>query len=165
LRGARGLRGILGGHITIQANGPSCTCGNRGCLEALIGAAALRRTVQEALLAEPSSLLRAGVGDPQHLFEAKAAGDPLAQALVTRFTGQLGAGIVSMIHTYDPDVVILGGGITHASAHFLTQVQAYVDEHAWTLPRKRVKVLLAQLGDAAALFGIAALIGAPTLLH
>ena len=165
LRGAQGLRGILGGHITIQADGPPCTCGNRGCLEALIGAAALRRAVQEALLAEPFSLLRAGSGDPQHLFEAKAAGDPLAQMLVMRFSGQLGAGIVSMIHAYDPDVMILGGGITHASAHFLTQVQAYVDEHAWTIPRRRVKVLPAQLGDAAALLGLAALIRDPALLR
>jgi glucokinase len=165
LRGSRGVGGILAGHITVQVDGPSCTCGNRGCLEALIGTAALTQAIQEALRSEPSSLLRDSPADPQQLFRAAAAGDALASILVERFTRHLGAGIVSLIHTYDPDVVILGGGILHASAQFLPGVQAYVDTHAWTLPRRRVKVVSAQLGDTAALLGIAALIQDPTMLR
>lgn len=159
LRGARGLSGILGGHITVQVDGPRCSCGNCGCLEAL--AEAIRRERQDA----PTSLLWHGPATPHALFEAHAAGDALAQMLVARFSRHLGAGIVSLIHVYDPDMVIVGGGLMQSSAHFLEGVQTYVDTHAWTLPRGRVRVVPARLGDTAALLGIAALIQNPAALQ
>jgi glucokinase len=165
LRGARGLRGILGGHITVQVDGPVCTCGNRGCLEALIGTAALVGTIRQALADEPSSVLARGSATPRELFEAHAAGDFLAERLVARFSAHLGAGIVSLIHVYDPDVVIVGGGIMQSSAQFLAQVQMYVDTHAWTLPHARVRVVPAQLGDRAALLGVAAYIQDQSVLQ
>lgn len=165
LRGARGLRGILGGHITVQADGPTCSCGNRGCLEALIGTASLTEAIRQGLAEEPSSLLARVPATPRSLFEAHASGDALAGRLVARFSTHLGAGIVSLIHAYDPDVVIAGGGMMQASAHFLAQVQEYVDIHAWTLPRARVKVVPALLGDTAALLGIAALIQDQSVLQ
>ena len=127
LRGPRGVGGILAGHVAVQIDGPVCTCGNVGCLEA------------------------------QRIFEAAAAGDAPAQALAQRFATYLGAGIVTAIHAYDPDVVVLGGGVMHSFAPFLPDVQAYVDAHAWTVPRGRVRVVPAALGDAAALIGVAAL--------
>ena len=164
LRGARGVSGILGGHITVQVDGPLCTCGNIGCLEALIGTFALRQAIQDALATGRPSSLRDGPGEPQHLFAEAANGDELAQEIVARFATHLGAGIVSLIHAYDPDVVIIGGGMIQASAQFLPQVQEYVDTHAWTMPRGRVRVLPAQLGDAAALVGITAFIQDNTLL-
>jgi glucokinase len=67
------------------------------------------------------------------------------------------AGVVSLIHAYDPDLVVLGGGIAEASAQILPALQRYIDEHTWTLPRGRVRAARAELGDTAALLGIAAL--------
>lgn len=164
LRGKRGLGGILGGHITVQTDGPYCSCGNKGCLEALIGTDALTKAVQNGLHHDPSSLLRDGPGDPEHLFQAGKAEDPLAQRLIARFSNHLGSGIVSLIHAYDPDIVILGGGMMQAFTQFLVSVQTYVNAHAWTLPRERVKIVPAQLGDAAALIGIAAYMQHPDML-
>ena len=163
LRGERGVAGILGGHVTIQTDGVLCSCGNKGCLEAYIGTEALQAEMRAALLTGQETLLHNASGTPQNLFAAAANGDALAQQIVRRFTISLGAGIVSLIHVYDPDRVLIGGGIAHAAAHFLPAVQAYVDTHAWTIPRQRVQLVPALLGDAAALFGLAAWLENPSL--
>lgn len=156
LRGPHGLAGILGGHVTVQLDGPPCTCGNIGCLEALIGTQALHRAVREALSRGCSSILDDTSLSPQHIFAASAAGDPLAQDIVQRFTKQLGAGVVSLIHAHNPDLVVLGGGMVGAAAQFLPAVQAYVAAHAWQLPAAQARVTTTELKDTAALVGAAA---------
>lgn len=169
LCGPRGVGGILAGHLTIQAGGPACTCGNIGCLEALIGAAAFVRAAHEALdiaafgSGRPSALRREGL-DPRAIFAAAGEGDDLACAMADRFAAYLGAGVVTMIHAYDPELVVLGGGMIGGAECFLPAVQAYVERHAWTLPRGRVPVVPAALGDAAALIGVATLARGVALL-
>ncbi len=158
LRGPRGVGGVLAGHATVQVDGPVCTCGNVGCLEAVIGTAGFVRLAGAALARDTSpSALRQAPRTPQHIFEAAARGDALASALTQTFATYLGAGIVTAIHAYDPDIVVLGGGMMHSFAPFLPSVQAHVDAHAWTVPRGRVRLVPAALGDAAALIGVAAL--------
>jgi glucokinase len=158
LRGPRGVGGILAGHVGVQIDEPACTCGNVGCLEALIGTAGFLRLADEALARDRApSALRQTPLTAQRIFEAAAAGEAPARALAQRFATYLGAGIVTAIHAYDPDVVVLGGGVMHSFAPFLPDVQAYVDAHAWTVPRGRVRIVPAALGDAAALIGVAAL--------
>ncbi len=158
LRGPRGVGGIFAGHATVQVDGPPCTCGNVGCLEAVIGTAGFVRLADEAVTRDPSpSVLRHASRTPQHIFEAAARGDALASTLTHTFATYLGAGIVTAIHAYDPDIVVLGGGMMHSFAPFLPCVQAYVDAHAWTVPRGRVRIVPAALGDAAALIGVATL--------
>lgn len=159
LRGPHGLSGILGGHITVQIDGPRCTCGNVGCLEALIGTGALINEVTEALARGRRSTLREiplSSLSPQQIFAASAAGDVLAQEIVQRFTQYLGAGVVSLIHAHDPDLVVLGGGMSAAAEQFLSEVQAYVHSHTWTLPGLEARVTTSELRDAAALSGVAA---------
>lgn len=163
LRGRRGVAGILGGHVTVQIDGPACSCGNVGCLQALIGAAGVVDSAQRALATSHSSVLRGRPLSPQGIFAAAAGGDQLAQGEVERFASCLGAGIVTLIHAYDPDIVVLGGGLSQAWPQFLPDAQAYVDTHAWTIPRRRVRVVPSMLGDAAALVGVAALAGASDL--
>jgi glucokinase len=157
VRGDRGVFGILGGHFTVRMGGPRCTCGNIGCLEAMIGSSALAAAARSQLASGTPSLLRPDAIDPQRIFEAAAEGDAVAGAVVHDFTEALGAGIVTLIHAYDPDVVVLGGGIMGSAAQVLPAVQAYVDTYAWTIPRGRVRVTPAVLGDAAALVGAAVL--------
>jgi glucokinase len=157
LRGPRYVAGILGGHLTVQADGPQCFCGNVGCLEALIGTHGLQQMYHDLSTGGRPSILHDTLPTPLDLFQAAAAGDPLASDIVHMFTQRLGAGIVNMIHAYDPDIVILGGGFMRSFDQFLPRVQAYVDAHAWTIPRERVAIVPATLGDAAALVGIAEL--------
>jgi glucokinase len=161
LRGTRGTAGILAGHVTVQVDGPRCTCGNIGCLEALIGTAGLIRAARETLAGGHASVLRRADLEPRHIFEAAAEGDEPAQELVQRFARHLAAGVVTLIHAYDPDIVVLGGGLAARSEQFLPFVQEYVDAHAWTVPRGRVRVVPAVLGDSAALVGIADLMRNP----
>jgi glucokinase len=159
LRGPRGLSGILGGHITVQVDGPPCTCGNIGCLEALIGTTALVREATEALTCgRPSRMQETPLSSlsPYHIFSASAAGDELAQEIVQRFARHLGAGVVSLVHAHEPDLVVLGGGIVASAEQFLPAVQAYVHAHTWTLPGMEAKIATAELHDAAALSGVAA---------
>jgi glucokinase len=157
LRGPRGVSGILSGHMTIQAGGPRCTCGNVGCLEALIGTPALVEKARSVLLIDDSSVLHNQPLTPQHIFDAAANGDAAAQEVVHYFAENLAAGIVSMIHAYDPEVVVLGGGLARSTPLFLPTISAYIQEHAWTIPRGRVRIVPALLGDMASLIGVAEL--------
>ncbi len=154
LRGKQGTRGILGGHITIARDGERCSCGNTDCLELYIGVTGWLRHIQQLLPTQPS-LLQEHPLDPPRVFAAAAEGDALAQSAVQQFTRDLSTGIVSLIHAYDPDLVIIGGGVAHASEHFLSTVQASVNERSWTYPRARIPVVVAQRGDVAALLGAA----------
>jgi glucokinase len=164
LRGTRNVAGILGGHLTVQVEGPPCSCGNTGCLEALIGTQALQQLWYDLRSTACSTPQPEALPTPQQIFEAAAVGESRATGVVARFSQCLGAGIVNMIHAYDPDIVVLGGGLMHAAEQFLAQVQTYVDAHAWTIPRGRVRLVPAALGDGAALVGIAALARSPELL-
>jgi glucokinase len=83
--------------------------------------------------------------------------DPLAMFAFDRWTQRIGAGLVTLIHAYDPDVVVIGGGVMHASATILPPIQRYVDTHAWTWPKGRTLVRASALGDDAALIGAAAM--------
>jgi glucokinase len=158
LRGAYGLAGILGGHISVQADGPPCNCGNRGCLEAFIGTTALVEAAKQYIVIySQSQLAHTQPLTPYAIFHAAANGDEPAQILVQRFTHYLSVGIVSLIHAYGPDIVVLGGGIMGASSQILLPVQRYVAQHCWTQLAQRVRITAATLGDTAALLGVASL--------
>ena len=155
--GPRGTWGILGGHLTIAFDGPLCTCGNKGCLEALIGAQAIVDDATARLRAGEASELSVGRLDAAAIFAAARTGDPVAGATVDRFVTVLACGIVSLIHAYDPELVVLGGGLTASADLILPTLRGYVARHAWTYPRGRVRIVTAELGDAAALVGAAEL--------
>ena len=158
LRGQRGTGGILGGHMTIETYGPPCTCGNIGCFEALCRAARLGETVAAHLAAQPDhALARVQPLTAEAILQAAKSGDALAARAVDDYVRHIAAGVVSYIHVYDPDLVLLGGGVMNAAGQFIPPVQAYVDVHAWTIPPRRVAVRPAALGDQAALVGAAAL--------
>jgi glucokinase len=95
--------------------------------------------------------------DPRAIFAAAERGDPAASATVERFTTILGCGVVSLVHAYDPDLVVLGGGLSASSAQYLPRLRTYVTAHAWTYPKGRVRIEAAELGDSAALVGAAEL--------
>lgn len=155
LRGARGVLGILGGHLTIDAAGERDTCGNLGCLEVYAGSPGLERAASH-LLAGRGSLLHQDL-QPATIFEAERAGDRVAGEVVAGFARTLAAGIVNLIHAYDPEVVVLGGGISTSADRFLPLVRELVAERAWTVPRGRVRIVPAERSEVAALLGVAAL--------
>jgi len=121
LRGRSGHAGILGGHMTVELDGPVCPCGNVGCGEELASAHALR--TREHV-------------DMRELF----AGDA-HRALRARTLRVWGAVVTSLVHAYDPAVVILSGGVMRAGAAVQGPVEEFVRAHAWSsLPRPRFVV-------------------------
>jgi glucokinase len=89
---------------------------------------------------------------------AAARGDEPASAVVAEYVRRLSAAVVSYIHVYDPDLVVLGGGLMHAAEQILPSIRHFVREHAWTSPPRPIPIRAAALGDAAALVGAAALV-------
>ena len=131
-RGPHGQAGILGGHFTLDAQGPLCTCGNRGCAESLASNVVLDAQVRAE--AGFSSSLLAGEEriDYRKLFAAVRQGDGFSQTISARHLRVWSALCVSLIHAYDLDRVVLGGGVMNNVDIILPAIRDYVHQHAWT---------------------------------
>ena len=152
VRGKHGQAGVLGGHLTVQQNGRPCTCGNRGCAEAEASTAVLPVIAAESREFPQSELRHAQVIDFANVFRLAAAGDACAASLKTRAIEVWASLIVNLIHAYDPERVIVGGGIMAGEADFFPDLERRVLARAHT-PWGRVSLVRSELGDAAALFG------------
>lgn len=147
------LSGVLGGHLTIDRNGPECPCGNRGCLELYCSATALRKIISESHpeLKDEKNIL-------EKFFQDSLQNKDYNKTL-KEFHNNLAMGIVNVIHAYGPEAVILGGGVLNSSEKIISYVQEIVDKRAWTYPKGKVKILKSKLGNRAASLGVAFLEG------
>jgi glucokinase len=150
LRGAHGQAGILGGHTTLQADGGSCVCGNVGCAELFASTSVIARLAREHPLFVCSPLAMLQVIDYAAIFRFASEGDACAIALRNRSLETWAALAVNLIHVFDPELIIFGGGIMGSADEILPFVRDYVSRHAHT-PWGRVKVADSELGDRAAL--------------
>jgi glucokinase len=150
LRGVHGQAGILGGHVTLRHGGRACVCGNIGCAEAEASTSVLERLAREQPQFASSRLAAEPMLDYAAVFRLAAQGDACAMRLQQHSLEVWSALAVSLIHAYDPERVILGGGIMGSAEVILPAVRAYVGRHAHT-PWGKVEVLASQLGDQAAL--------------
>jgi glucokinase len=150
LRGRHGQAGCLGGHLTVRYGGRACSCGNAGCAEAEASTASLAQVARERRDLAASPLAAEPVLDYAAVFHHAAAGDPCARALQEHSLLVWSALVVNLIHAYDPEVVVLGGGIMAGGDVVLPAIRAYVDRNAHT-PWGKVRVVAAELGDQAAL--------------
>ncbi len=164
LNGCSNTAGELG-HMTIDLNGPPCTCGQRGCLEALAGGWAIEKIAQEAVALEPSEgalLMELAKGAPggvtaKTVSEGVHAGDLLSLRLIERVTQVLIAGCASIINAFNPCRLILGGGVIEGLPQLVGQVDQGVRKRALPAALKSLQVLRAKLGSDAGVVGAAAL--------
>lgn len=153
LRGKHAQAGCLGGHFVVRHQGRTCTCGNSGCVEAEASTWALpaicadHPKFAESALAELSTPI--GFAEVIHFADA---GDACARDVLAHCLEVWSAGIVSLIHAYDPEIVVAGGAVMKAAARLLPSISEQVHRHAWT-PWGRVAMRAAELGDRAALLG------------
>lgn len=160
--GAGGFAGEIG-HITIDRNGPIDNCGNVGCLEALASGTALARAARERLTAgEHSALTELARGDianvdARMVADAAHAGDPLALELMRDMGDSIGAGVVSLMHIFDPDLIVIGGGVSRSLDLLLPAIRNQISRRAMAHLRHRMPVVQSQLGDDVGLLGAAAL--------
>ncbi len=153
------------GHIVVDMNGPACTCGNRGCLEALAGGWAIARRAQEAISADPSRsalLLEMARGQKdavsaEHVFAAAKAGDPLSLRLVDEVRRVLIAGAVSIVNAVNPSRFIWGGGVIGGFPELIEQISRGVKKQALFAATEQLDIIPAQLGADAGVVGAAAL--------
>jgi glucokinase len=152
LRGKHFQAGVLGGHLVADFEGRPCTCGGVGCVEAEASTWALPALCREAPGFAASALARRDRLDFEGLFACAAEGDAVAVAVRDRCLGVWAAGAVAMVHAWDPEVLVVGGGVMRSAAAVLPAIEARVHRHAWT-PWGKVAVRAAALGERAALLG------------
>ena len=160
--GAHGCGSEIG-HMMIKMGGELCTCGNYGCFERYASATAIIREARKAVAEHPeSSMLAACGGDPEKLnakivIDAAKAGDAAAKAVFGGYVQALAVGIINIINMLDPEVIVLGGGVSAAGEFLLDAVREAVKPMVFfkTMPYARIE--LAQLGNDAGIIGAAML--------
>lgn len=144
--------GNLGGHFTVNHRGTVCTCGNVGCVEAEASTWRLPLLLKEHPHFSESSIANEEVLDFRALFYHAGNNDRVAKEVLDHCLSVWAAGIITMIHAYDPELIILSGGIMKSSGIILPTLQEKVNQLAWT-PWGKVKLVEARFPDSAALYG------------
>lgn len=139
-QGHDGTGGELG-HQTLDPNGPSCNCGNNGCLEAFARA----DRIADAC----------GTATAEEAVERARAGDPKAAAGMARVAHYLGVGIANMIVTITPDRVVIGGGVAAAADLLFDPIRDEIARRVWTTSKDEVMLVTAELGTWAGGIGAA----------
>ena len=152
LRGKHSQAGCLGGHLPVAFDGRRCTCGAIGCAEAEASSVSLPEVCRSHSRFSSSSLAAESAITFESLFRHSCEGDEVARDVVDRCLRVWAANIVGLVHAYDPELVILGGGVMNSAARILPFLQSYVQQHAWT-PWGKVRVEAAKLSETAALVG------------
>lgn len=158
LTGAHGAGGEIG-HIHVEDHiEEHCGCGNQGCLEQFASATGIARLARAALAeSESPSLLREGEVTAKAVFDALKEGDELAKQVVERFGKYLGTAIAVMTSVLDPEVIVIGGGVSKAGEILLDYTRKYFRPNAYKAS-KDIEFALAQLGNDAGIYGCAKLI-------
>ncbi len=152
VRGKHSQAGCLGGHFTVNHHGGICKCGNIGCAEAEASSWSLPQLCAGHPKFSCSPLSRQPEVTFADLFRFSSCADPCAVDVRDHCLRVWGACAVNLIHAYDPELVIFGGGCMKSADQILPAVTQYIHRHAWT-PWGRVQVRSAGLGGRAALFG------------
>jgi glucokinase len=160
-RGADGAAGELG-HMTIDVNGPPHNCGMVGCLEVLASGTAIARMAHEMVAAGGSPALARLAAERQELTAAEVdiaaeAGDPGASEILDRAAGYLGVGLANFINIFNPEAIVIGGGVSRIGPRLLEPAFKLAKSRAFKLPSARVVLTLAGLEGKAEVLGVAAL--------
>lgn len=162
LHGAGGGAGEVG-HMKVQIGGPFCSCGRRGCLEALASGSAMASRARElagrggaeAILKEAGGVIEAI--DGAAISRAAFLGDPAAMEIIKYSGAALGMGVANIVNLLNPNVVVLGGGAMKIGPMFWESMMKEVRSLTLEAALKDVKILPAALGDRSGLMGALAL--------
>jgi glucokinase len=157
-RGAAGNGGEFG-HLTVRPGGRDCLCGRKGCLEAYASGTSIAARANDLLASDhrPSALRDLDVVRAENVSAAAAAGDELAADLWQETTDVLGQAVTDLVNLFEPNVVVLGGGVTRSGSQLLDPVRSIVQNTAMPPAAARATVTLAGLGDEVCVVGAGAL--------
>jgi glucokinase len=137
------------GHLTVDYRGRRCACGRLGCLEAYASGTNIAVRAREALAAsgEPSALRDVAAVTSREVAEAAAAGDPIASRIWDDTMEMLGSAIANVLDVFNPDLIVLGGGVTRVGAQLLDPVRRIGIGSAMPPAARSGDVVLARLGE------------------
>jgi len=157
-RGADGSAGEIG-HTTVEPfGGIKCKCGNTGCLEVYASATAIVRMTREALTQHPSLLLDSIAAHEltsEKICSAATAGDELALDVFQRVGVYLGIAMANLVNIFNPEMIVIGGGVSAAWELFAQHARTEVMKRAFPVPAQRCQIVRAECGDDAGLIGAA----------
>ncbi len=161
LYGHDGFAGELG-HTIVEANGRACGCGRYGCLETYVSATGLVRSVAEQISQNIAPSIFRDIPfnkiTSKDLAIAAANGDEIAKNALKKTGRILGEAIANMIAITSPEAIFLFGGLTKAGKILLDEVTYHMDKNILFIYKNKVKLLLSQLPDDAAILGASALV-------
>ncbi len=147
-RGARGVAGEIG-HVTLDENGLMCRCGSRGCLETMVGAAALteqlRRSHGEQITVE-------------RMIALARDGDPLCRRVIADAGDAVGRAVAAYCNNFNPERIVVGGELALAGELLLGPIRESISRHAIPAATEQLTVVAGALGDRAELMGALALV-------
>jgi len=144
------------GHMIVVPNGLPCPCGQRGCLEAYASAGAIARRFEQAVLAGESSSVPSG-SDAKAISIGAHQGDALCRRIWDEACLYLAIACINIQHAFNPEVILLGGGMAEAGEFLLACVRSHFDANRWHLHDDFPRIELARLGSNAGIIGAAAL--------
>jgi len=163
-RGSQGAAGEIG-HMVVAADGPDCGpgCPSRGCLESFASGTALARDALALAKRAPRSRLGMARAAGREIngplvTELAFDGDPDAIALLTRLGEWLGIGLANIANIFNPDVIVVGGGVMAAGELILVPARRVLAERALALPAEHVHVVAARFGAESGMLGAALLV-------
>ena len=153
LHGKHYQAGSLGGHFVLDYKGRTCSCGNKGCVEALASSFFLPKIIKDN--SEVSSLFKTKFRqyDFKLIFTLAAQGDKDALLIRNECMDVWSAALITYIHAYDPEVFVIGGGIMNSADVIIPYIESRLHNYAWC-PSGEVPVQVSKLGDQAALYGL-----------
>jgi len=161
LKGATGTAGEIG-HIIVDSGGRLCECGGNGCLEAYASRTAIEKKIlgsmkkgHNSIIAE--SIKETGVIRSKDLSDAIDAGDEVVLNCITEASEYLSSGLASVINFYNPELIIIGGGLMEAIDFFYESTIKKTFEKALAVPAARTKIVKTQLKDFSGIVGAATL--------
>jgi glucokinase len=159
--GASDVAGEIG-HMTIETHGRRCSCGNYGCLEAYAAGPAIAERAREAIAHDgTSNLVQLAGGDParitaQTVYEAAGRGDRLALEVLRDTARFLGAGVANLLNVFNPEVVVIAGGVMQAGEFLLEPMRAEVRRRAFRTAWEAARIVPGELPGTAGVVGAVA---------
>lgn len=146
------------GHTTLEKDGPRCNCGNYGCVEALASGTAIKNRGKEAVArGEETSLKNYEKITSYEVFQEAKKGDKVASEIVDGCLNYLGICVANIVATFDPEMVIIGGGVANAGSVVFDKVKEVVRERCFESMANSCSIVPAGLGNDAGVIGAVAL--------
>jgi glucokinase len=146
------------GHITVEPNGPRCNCGNLGCLEALSSGTAIgKRGIEAVSTNVETSLRKYDKVTSYEVFKEAEAGDEVSKDIVDNALTYLGIGVANAVAIFDPQMVIIGGGVTQVGDKLFDRVRQVVNKRCFKNMAEACQIVPAGLGINAGVVGAVAL--------